>query len=542
MRWKGSMSTGERSTSRLRLIVDPFVVAPPSGVRTRTRIRPTATEEEALERIGVFLGGLYRQTLVSRLKLGRVTAKDQGIWRTEEKRHLTAQSSSRWAGALTRVALDSYQLGVRNLTAEARSLQAAIEKIGARLDAPVGGTTTPSVTTDGHSKRKPKTLRGYATENERFAKSRRKGHLEERLAGVAKRIEAGRPRIVAGSRRLWRTRQCLHQADMTVAEWEQRWADERMFLTADGESGKKFGNETIRVTDDGVLTLKVPAALVAELGVGRLTVSGLVSLTTHRGGEWADRVGHHRAIRYDLHRDERGRWYLDASWGYPEALTVPLDALRTQRTLGVDLNDGHVDVAVIDRHGNVVGTPQRLDYRIDGTTGHRDAQVRHVVTRLIHAARQAGCASISIENLGFEDARATGRETMGRGKRGKRFRRTVAGWPTGKFRDRLVAMAATAGIAVIAVDPAYTTKWGTQHWLPALQTSDPTMDGHRAASVVIGRRGCGFRARRKPVGPRTRQRTRVGRSTGIAVCKSRVSRSRVTRTPKAQDAAGPPDP
>jgi len=200
-----------------------------------------------------------------------------------------------------------------------------------------------------------------------------------------------------------------------------------------------------------------------------------------------------------------------------------------------------VDAAVVDPHGNVVGTPQRVDYGIEGTASHRDAQVRHIVTRLIHQAKAAGCASISIENLGFSGARATGRETMGRGARGKKFRRTVAGLPTGKFRDRLVAMAATADLSVIAVDPAYTTRWGKQHWLPALQASDPTIDGHRAAAVVIGRRGLRHRARRKPVGPRTRQRTRPGPPTRTAPHATKASRSRVTARPRAHDAAGPPD-
>ena len=35
-----------------------------------------------------------------------------------------------------------------------------------------------------------------------------------------------------------------------------------MFLTADGESGKAGGNETIRVDERGRLRIKVPAALV----------------------------------------------------------------------------------------------------------------------------------------------------------------------------------------------------------------------------------------------------------------------------------------
>lgn len=531
------MSTDARTASGLRKIEAAFVVPPPTGVRIRTRLHPSTAEEAALERIAVFLGGLYRQALASRIRLGRIDAKDQSTWRTDEKRRLTALSSSRWAGALTRTALDSYHQGIRNLAAEAQSLRAAIETIGARMHAPVAGHAR-----EPDARPKAKRVRGYATEAERFAKSRRAAVLAHRLAVVTARLEEGHPRIVAGGGRLWRTRQHLDRAGMSVPEWEQRWTGERMFLTADGESGKRCGNETIRVTPKGVLTVKVPAAVVAEVGTGRLTITAPVSLSTHRGDEWADRIVQNRAVRYDLHRDGRGRWYLDASWGYPDAPTVPLAALQARRTLGVDLNDGHVDAAVIDPHGNLVGAPRRLDYRIDGTGTHRDAQVRHVVTRLLHAATDAGCASISIENLGFADARATGRETMGRGKGGKRFRRTVSGLPTAKFRQRLVAMAATAGIAVIAVDPAYTSRWGRQHWLPALQASDPTMDGHRAAAVVIGRRSLGFRARRKPVGPCTRRRTRAGRPTGTAGYEKQASRWRVTGGPRAWDAAGPPDP
>lgn len=528
------MNASARNKSGLRPIADPFVVAPPKGVRTRTRVHLTPGEEVVLEQIGVFLGEQYRATLVDRITLGAATRKELGVWRQVRKQTLTASTSSRWAGAITRTAIDSYDLGMRGLNAHIESMTAAIATLSARLAAPIGGKSPEG------NRLRAKPIRGYATENERFNKSRRKAHLETCLAQARARQQAGQPRIVVGGGRLWRNRQNLAQATMTVDQWQQRWTDERMFLTADGESGKRFGNETIRVTDEGVLMLKVPGALAPEHGP-RLTITAPVTLNTHRGGEWADRITTDRAVRYDLHRDQRGRWYLDASWGYDQAPAVPLAALRTQRTLGVDLNDGHVDAAVVDPHGNPIDIPQRLDFTLTGSTASRDAQVRHVITRLIHLAARHGCASISIENLGFDDARNTGRETMGRGRRGKRFRRTVAGIPTATFRDRLAAMAATAGLSVIAVDPAYTSRWGRQHWLPALQTSDPTIDGHRAAAVVIGRRSLGHRARRKPVGPVTRQRTRDGQPTRSATRRPQSSRSRVTAPPRAHDAAGPPD-
>ena len=98
-------------------------------------------------------------------------------------------------------------------------------------------------------------------------------------------------------------------------------------------------------------------------------------------------------------------------------------------------------------------------------------------------------------------------------RRGKRLRRTVAGIPTARFRTRLTGMAARRGIAVIGVDPAYTSRWGNQHWRKPLQqqTSDPdSVTVHHGAAAAIGRRGLGLAIRRRPAGPRTRQRTSAG--------------------------------
>lgn len=57
-------------------------------------------------------------------------------------------------------------------------------------------------------------------------------------------------------------------------------------------------------------------------------------------------------------------------------------------------------------------------------------RLRATLTTVLDQAEHAGAATVIIENRDFADARVTGRETTGHGKRGKRFRRTVAGIPT----------------------------------------------------------------------------------------------------------------
>ncbi|MDT5259357.1 MAG: hypothetical protein QOD10_4437, partial [Mycobacterium sp.] len=325
-------------------------------------------------------------------------------------------------------------------------------------------------------------------------------------------LAAGRPSVTVGGKRLWRHRTHLEQVGMTEGQWRARWDAARMFVTADGESGTVGGNQTLRVDETGRLRIKVPAALAAQYGI-HLDIAAPVAFA-HRGTEWAARVATRRSVRYDISYDPaKDRWYLDASWKQDAVVAPPsIEQLRRGSVLGVDLNADHLACCVLDGSGNPVGAPITIPVATAGLrASRRDGRVRAAITALLDTADHTGCTAMVIENLDFADARATGGETMGRGKRGRSFRRTVAGIPTAKFRNRLIAMAARRGIAIIGVDPAYTSKWGAQHWAKPLQqqTSEP-VTGHHGAATAIGRRGLGMKIRRRPAGPRNGQRTATG--------------------------------
>src|SRR5665811_885685 len=96
-------------------------------------------------------------------------------------------------------------------------------------------------------------IAGYRSQGEWHGKTRRLAQLTSRLGVVDTTLASGRPSVVPGGRRLWRTRNNLAQANLSVQAWECLWAHRRMFLSADGESGKRFGNETIRVDHTGHL-------------------------------------------------------------------------------------------------------------------------------------------------------------------------------------------------------------------------------------------------------------------------------------------------
>ncbi len=458
----------------------------------------TAEDESVLRAVGEHQGRLASRDLKRRCADGPDHITE--TWATR-KRELTKESSSRIAGAITKASHGQWALARRSQAAHIQELEAGIRTLRHRLSLPIG------------EKGSKRTAGGYRSKREWFNKSRRLAALEARHAVAVRDWQAGRVRVVRGGKRLANTRHNLTGAQLTEAQWRARWEAERWFLAADGESGKRFGNETIRVTPDGEASIKLPAPLayLANSKHGRYVLASTVAFK-HRGREWADRIEGDRAVAYRIHLDvQHGRWYLTASWQRPAVKTIPIEAALAHGVIGVDTNADHFAAYELDVHGNPVGDPHRFSYDLTGTAQHRDAQIRHALTRLLHWARQRGVNAIAIENLDFAAEKT--REKHGRRKR---FRQLISGIPTGRLKARLVAMAAEHGLAIIAVDPAYTSQWGGQHWQKPLVTPRRQMSRHDAAGIAIGRRALGHPIRRRTAPPPHDQSDRLGHRTAQA--------------------------
>ncbi|MDX3689740.1 transposase [Streptomyces europaeiscabiei] len=477
----------------LRSVAESFVASGPGGVTVRTRLKQlTPGDEQVLRLVGAHLGSLASMDLKTRCRDG--VSHSGEAWAVR-KRELTPLSSSRWAGSITKASHDQWALARRCQLAHIQNLEAGVRTIEARLSLPVGQKGTR------------KAPGGYRSRREWHAKSRRLRVLEDRLTAVRADREAG---IVRGGKRLARTRHHLDAAQLTESVWRGRWEAERWFCQADGESGKRYGNETIRISPDGEVSIKLPAPLaqLANVPHGRYVLACRVAFA-HRGGEWADRVAANRAIAYRIHLDTgRDRWYVTASWQLPPAPSIPLEAALAHGVIGVDMNADHLAAWRLDVHGNPTGSPRRFFYDLTGTAPHRDAQIRHVLTRLLHWARACGVRAIAVEDLDFAAEKT--REKHGRRKR---FRRLISGMPTGRLRARLSSMADQSGIAVIAVDPAYTSRWGAQHWQKSLTSTTRKTTRHEAAAVAIGRRAQGHPIRRRTTPPPQHRSDAVGHRT-----------------------------
>ncbi|MFE7326784.1 IS200/IS605 family accessory protein TnpB-related protein [Streptomyces sp. NPDC057565] len=483
----------------VRELAGSFVVPGPCGVAVRDRLKHlTPQDEDVLRAVGEHQGRLASRDLKARCADGLEHSAQ--TW-ASRKRELTKESSSRIAGAITKATHDQWALARPCQAAHIQTLAAGIRTLRHRLSLPIGQKGTK------------RAAGGYRSKSEWFRKSRRLAMLEDRHTTAVAEWQAGRVRVVRGGKRLLNTRHHLAQARLTEGQWRERWEAERWFIAADGESGKRFGNETIRVTPDGEVSIKLPVPLahLANAGHGRYTLTTRIAFA-HRGAEWADRIAANRAVAYRIHLDtQRGRWYLTASWQRPVVKTIPLETARARGMIGVDTNADHFAAYRLDRHGNPMGDPHRFPYDLSGTAGHRDAQIRHALTRLINWAKRVGVAAIGIEDLDF-----TTEKTREKHGRRKRFRQLISGIPTGKLKARLVSMAAEQGLSMVAVDPAYTSQWGAQHWQKPLATPHRKMSRHDAAGIAIGRRALGHPIRRRTAPPPHDRSDRAGHRTAQA--------------------------
>jgi hypothetical protein len=201
-------------------------------------------------------------------------------------------------------------------------------------------------------------VRGYPAAAGRHAKTIRIQVFRTRLADVEQQLDTGRVSVCRGGKALLHKRSNLADAGLTETRWRERWAASRLFLTADGEKDKTWGNETIRWNPGQnwlEIRLPTPLARLANRPSGRYRLSCPVQFP-YRGGDVAAQAAT-GAVRYDISLDPaRGRWYLDASWKTPVTGPITLAQARQGNVVAVDVNAGHLAVAVLNPDGNQVCT------------------------------------------------------------------------------------------------------------------------------------------------------------------------------------------
>lgn len=190
-------------------------------------------------------------------------------------------------------------------------------------------------------------------------------------------------------------------------------------------------------------------------------------------------MGH--ALNYRFLKDDRG-WRLFITLRQPEVPSIITD--RSKGSLGVDFNADHLAHAEINGSGNLVqaGTITLLPANQVSSMQNR-TQVEEACKSLVRKAYLLR-KPIIIEDLDFEYKKY--QMTAGQNVEKNRM---LSALSYRLFRETVIRQAMMLGVEVILVNPAYTSLLGELKYMNQVSSV------HMAASIVIARRGCGFRER-----------------------------------------------
>lgn len=172
-------------------------------------------------------------------------------------------------------------------------------------------------------------------------------------------------------------------------------------------------------------------------------------------------------------------------------------AARGARFAGVDVNAGHIDVAVCDVYGNLIGKPKTVYFDSYRSDKQNKSSVLHALDVVRHFCERRHVECVFFEDLnGFLDSRS---RTLNEG--GHAFRRCVSSIPTGQIKDWAIRKLSGDSCHVEFVAAAYTSQCAKEFWLGSSAASaggskDSCVDVfsgvHQAAALMIARRGLGL--------------------------------------------------
>ena len=345
----------------------------------------------------------------------------------------------------------------------------------------------------------------------------------DRLRSLVASLESDETlRVCFGSRKLFNVQHHLEvNGFASHKEWQIAWRDARaseffVLGSKDETAGCQgcvmthFGEDRFR------LRLRAVGATCAYVSFDvrfRYGAEHLVSA-----------LAKNQAISYRFKRDVKGwRVFVSTAIIAPELMTN----LRVG-CIGVDQNDGFVTVSETDHDGNVIASRNlAMTTRHLGTKATTTC-IAEAVKRIVAQALRTG-KPISVERLNFAKKKAqlsyasTTRNVM------------LSAFAYRQFAALIAARAQDAGVEVVTVNPAYSSKIGRQKYARRYGLSV-----HMAAAFVLARRAQSFRDRYVSSDEKRRRSTREDAATPVLVVKERRLRGRAKVEPGGPSPHGDP--
>ena len=153
-------------------------------------------------------------------------------------------------------------------------------------------------------------------------------------------------------------------------------------------------------------------------------------------------------------------------------------------TIGIDYNDGFMQVAETNETGNLVRL-ERIPLDYHGTGNRAKSEIEEKIAKIVRRAIVVG-KTIVIEDLDFRKTKS--KTQTGKTERGKQYNRMLHKFDYSRYKETLENCCYRNNVELIKVNPAYTSRIAKAKYCESRK-----LNVHAGAAFVIARRGMGFR-------------------------------------------------
>lgn len=331
-------------------------------------------------------------------------------------------------------------------------------------------------------------------------KKRRLSRLRSQLKKLQTDWETHRIPLCFGSRKLFHAQFNLEKNNYAShSDWKEEWQNIRkseIFIlgSKDETSGNQSCTATVAPDDSITLRIRMPDRLIPQFGKYQV-ISNIRFAYGHEVVKAAildcnlrrelrllndpKYKNHGRAITFRFKCDHKGwRVFVSTNIEMPKLITH-----RENGVIAVDINNGHLAVAELDRFGNLV-QELTIPLNLNDKTHHQTRALIGDASGQIIALCEKAQKPLVIEDLDFQKKRAQLRE------RQTTYSRMLSSFAYQSILTHLQSRGASKGIQVHSVNPAFTSLIGRVKFAKRYGLSI-----HMAAALCIGRRFLGFSER-----------------------------------------------
>lgn len=157
---------------------------------------------------------------------------------------------------------------------------------------------------------------------------------------------------------------------------------------------------------------------------------------------------------------------------------------KTFGTIGIDYNDGFMQVAETNETGNLVRL-ERIPLDYHGTGNRAKSEIEEKVAKVVKQAIRVG-KTIVIEDLDFRKTKS--KTQTGKTERGKQYNRMLHKFDYSRYKETLENCCYRNNVELIKVNPAYTSRIAKAKYCESRK-----LTVHAGAAFVIARRGMGLK-------------------------------------------------